>query len=49
MEVQHARKQPYNIVLMDWNMPGMNGMETSAEILRQYDKESIVVAMTACS
>lgn len=49
MEVQHARKQPYNIVLMDWNVPGLNGMETSAEILRQYDKESIVVAMTACS
>ena len=47
MEVQHARKQPYNIVLMDWNMPGMNGAETSAEILRQYGKESIVVAMTA--
>ena len=41
MEVQHARKQPYNIVLMDWNMPGMNGMETSIEI--------IVVAMTAYS
>ena len=47
MEVQHARKQPYNIVLMDWNMPGMNGMETSEEILRLYGKESIVVAMTA--
>ena len=49
MEVQHARKQPYNIVLMDWNMPGMNGMETSIEILKLYDKESIVVAMTAYS
>ena len=49
MEVHHARKQPYNIVLMDWNMPGMNGMETSIEILKRYDKESIVVAMTAYS
>ena len=49
MEVQHARKQPYNIVLMDWNMPGMNGMETSIEILKLYDKQSIVVAMTAYS
>ena len=49
MEVQHARKKPYNIVLMDWNMPGMNGIETSIEILRQYEKECIVVAMTAYS
>ncbi len=47
MELQHARQQPYSMVLMDWNMPGMNGMETSAEILRQYEKESVVVAMTA--
>ena len=49
LEVQHARKKPYNIILMDWNMPGMNGRETSAEILRQYGKETTVVAMTAYS
>ena len=47
MEVQHAKKQPYSIVLMDWNMPGMNGMDTSAEIQKLYDKESVVVVMTA--
>ncbi|WP_173330427.1 response regulator [Ruminococcus flavefaciens] len=49
MEIQHVRKHPYNIVLMDWNMPIMNGMETSAEILKLYKKESIVAAMTAYS
>ena len=49
LEMQHARKQPYNIILMDWNMPGMNGMETSSEIFRQYGKESIIAAMTAYS
>ena len=49
LEVQHARKQPYNIVLTDWNMPGMNGRETSSEILRLYEKECTVVAMTAYS
>ena len=32
---------------MDWNMPGMNGLETSAEIMKQYDKESAVVVLTA--
>ena len=47
MQIQHAQGKPYNMVLMDWSMPGMNGTETSEEILRLYGKESIVVAMTA--
>ena len=47
MEVQHAKYEPYNLVLMDWNMPGMSGRETSAEINKLYSKESIVVALTA--
>ena len=49
MEMQHVRQQPYNLILMDWNMPGMNGKETSAELMRQYDKECTIVAMTAYS
>ena len=47
MEVQHTKQQPYNLVLMDWNMPGMNGMETTAEIRKNFDAESTVVVMTA--
>ncbi len=47
MEVQHTKHKPYNLVLMDWSMPGMNGLETSAEIRKLYDKESTVVVMTA--
>ncbi len=49
MEVQHSRKQPYNMVLMDWNMPGMSGSEASAEIIKLYGAECIIVAMTAYS
>ena len=47
MEVQKQKQKPYNLVLMDWNMPGMNGLEASAEIRKKYDKEATVVVLTA--
>ncbi len=47
MELQHTKHRPYNLVLMDWNMPGMNGLEASAEIRKQYDSETTVVVLTA--
>ena len=47
MEEQHEKHQPYNLVLMDWNMPGMNGLEASDAIRKQYSEESTVVVLTA--
>ncbi|MBR5110332.1 MAG: amino acid permease [Clostridia bacterium] len=47
MEVQRLKNKPYNLVLMDWNMPGMNGLETSAEIQKSFDRETTVVILTA--
>ena len=47
MEVQHLKQKPYNLVLMDWSMPGMTGLEASAEIRRLYDSETTVVVLTA--
>ena len=47
IEIQHAKQRPYNLVLMDWNMPGMNGIEASAEISKLYDNETTVVVLTA--
>ncbi len=47
MEEQHNKRKPYNLVLMDWNMPGMNGLEASAEIRKQYEHESAVIVLTA--
>lgn len=47
LEVQHARKQPYNIVLMNWNMPGMHGREVATEVKEKYADETIVAVMTA--
>ncbi len=47
IEIQHTKHKPYNLVLMDWNMPGMNGLEASAEIRKQFDSETTVVVLTA--
>lgn len=47
MEIQHARKQPYNMVLIDWDIRNEKCGEISSEIIRLYKDESIVIALTA--
>ncbi|MDO4804100.1 MAG: amino acid permease [Lachnospiraceae bacterium] len=46
MEVQNLKHNPYNLVLMDWNMPGMSGLETCAEIRKQYGDGMTIVVLT---
>ena len=41
-----TQKSHYDLILMDINMPGMNGYETSKEI-RAFDKEIPIIALTA--
>lgn len=47
LEAAHGAFKPYNIVLMDWIMPGMSGKDTAKEIRRIYKNETMVVALTA--
>jgi CheY-like chemotaxis protein len=47
LELQHVKQTPYNLLLLDWNMPGMNGRETAAEVKKLYYNETTVVALTA--
>ena len=47
IEVQHAKQSPYNLVLMDWSMPEMNGMEATKAIRERHDSETTVVVLTA--
>ena len=47
LEVCHAKHEPYNLVLLDWKMPEMDGVEVAAEIRKLYDNETTVIILTA--
>ncbi len=47
LEVQHTKHTPYNLVLMDWKMPEMDGLEVSRLIRERYDWETTVIILTS--
>ena len=47
LEVQHAKHEPYGLVLLDWKMPEMDGIEVAKEIRKRYSKETTVIILTS--
>jgi signal transduction histidine kinase/DNA-binding response OmpR family regulator/HPt (histidine-containing phosphotransfer) domain-containing protein len=48
LDVASAQAAPYDLVILDWKMPGMDGLETVAGIrARNLTKSPMVVMMTA--
>ena len=47
MELQNAKQEPYNLVLMDWKMPDMDGLETARQIRETYSSDATIVILTA--
>ena len=47
LEVRHTKHEPYNLVLLDWKMPEMDGVEVAKEIRKRYDRETTVIILTA--
>ena len=47
LEIRHTKQEPYNLVLMDWKMPEMDGLETAKRIRESYGSETVVILLTA--
>ena len=45
--LRHARMAPYNLILVDWQMPEMDGVETTRRIRSIVGNESAIIILTA--
>ena len=45
--LRHARMEPYNLILVDWKMPQMDGVETTRQIRSIIGSESAIIILTA--
>ncbi|MBQ7678735.1 MAG: response regulator [Butyrivibrio sp.] len=46
LEKQRSLRQPYRIVLTDWRMPEMDGIELAREIRDRYGEEELTIILT---
>ena len=47
VEAQHKARADYDLVLLDWQMPDMDGIETAREIRKIVGPEVTIIIMTA--
>ncbi len=47
VRLHHARREPYDLILMDWKMPEMDGVEATRQIRALPGGDSPVIILTA--
>ena len=47
VEVRQARREPYTLILVDWRMPDMDGLETTRRIRTAVGNETPVIILTS--
>ena len=47
IELAHTKHNPYNLVLLDWRMPEMDGLEVARRIRERYERETTVIILTS--
>ena len=47
LKLAQARQQPYNLILVDWNLPGQDGLEVTRTIRQNLANTSAIIMLTA--
>lgn len=47
VKLHHARRELYNLIIVDWQMPEMDGVETTRQIRDVVGNESAIIILTA--
>ena len=47
VKVREARREPYNLLLIDWRMPEMDGIETTRRIRAEFGQDTPIIFLTS--
>ena len=47
VRTRHARRNPFDLILVDWKMPDMDGIETTRRIREEVGHDSAIIILTS--